>query len=108
MVAARSPAVLERGVTLCQSRGRTLQYRFSPGPAANPTGTLLTPFLARRLSVRTVIMIGLVVLIGGFVAANFLETATTMLVFAIASMLLGMGVGLAEAATQFSHRLRLR
>ena len=70
-----------------------------PLAAATVTGTLLAPFLARRLSVRTVIMIGLVVLIGGFVAANFLETATTMLVFAIASMLLGMGVGLAETLT---------
>ena len=70
-----------------------------PLAAAAVAGTLLAPLLARHLSVRTVIMIGLVVVISGFVATNFLDTATTLTVFVLASVLLGMGVGLAETLT---------
>ncbi len=70
-----------------------------PLAAASVVGTLAAPLLARRISVRSVIMLGLVFVIGGFVSATFLDTATTMAVFALVSTLLGIGVGLAETLT---------
>lgn len=70
-----------------------------PLAAASVVGTLAAPLLARWVSVRTVIMLGLACVIGGFVAANTLHVDTSMAMFITTSLLLGAGVGLSETLT---------
>lgn len=70
-----------------------------PLAAAAVVGTLLAPVLARTLAVRTVIMTGLVLVIGGFVVGTQMHGTQTMLLFTLLSCLFGIGVGLAETLT---------
>lgn len=70
-----------------------------PLAAATVVGSLASPGIARLLSVRTVIMTGLTVLTAGFLAATRLDDAATMSTFVTASVLIGLGIGLAETLT---------
>ncbi|MFS4490786.1 MFS transporter [Dietzia kunjamensis] len=70
-----------------------------PLAVAAVVGTLLAPVLARTVSVRTVIMTGLSLVIVGFVIGTRLDTAETILLFTLLSVLFGIGVGLAETLT---------
>lgn len=70
-----------------------------PLAGASIAGTLVAPLLARRLSVRAVIMTGMGVVVAGFVATTFLHPDSTMTLFVLATVLLGAGVGLAETLT---------
>lgn len=70
-----------------------------PLAAASVVGTLLAPVLARTMPVRTVIMTGLTLVIGGFALATQMHGTETMLLFTLVSGLFGVGVGLAETLT---------
>ena len=70
-----------------------------PLAVAAVLGTLLAPLLARTVPVRTVIMTGLALVIGGFVVGTQMHGTETMLLFTLLSCLFGVGVGLAETLT---------
>lgn len=70
-----------------------------PLALATIVGSLGSPLVARVLSVRAVIMTGLVVLSAGFLMATRLDDAVTMSTFLVTSVLIGLGIGLAETLT---------
>lgn len=70
-----------------------------PLAAAAVTGTLLATILTKAVSVRTVIMMGLSLVIGALIVSTRLDTAETMVLFALLSTMFGIGVGLAETLT---------
>ena len=70
-----------------------------PLAVATVAGTLTSPQLAKVLPVRIVIVIGLVLVGVGFVVATGLDAGVGVTTFAVASMLIGVGAGLAETLT---------
>ncbi len=62
-------------------------------------GSLLSPILARFVSVRVVIVFGLTLIAAGLATATRLDDATGMAVFAVTSVLIGAGSGFAETLT---------
>ena len=70
-----------------------------PLAVATVVGSMSSPLVARVLSVRAVIVTGLIVLTAGFVVATRLDDAETMTTFVLTSVLIGLGVGLAETLT---------
>ncbi|WP_081687730.1 MFS transporter [Glycomyces tenuis] len=70
-----------------------------PLALATVVGTMLAPALARMASVRAVIMTGLALVIVAFVIGTRLDTAETIVLFALLSAAFGIGVGLAETLT---------
>ncbi|MGD8150678.1 MFS transporter [Ornithinimicrobium sp. Y1694] len=70
-----------------------------PLALATIVGSLTSPFVAKVVSVRGVILSGLVLLTAGFVTATRLDDAETLTTFVLTSLLIGVGVGLAETLT---------
>ncbi|GAA1132451.1 MFS transporter [Citricoccus alkalitolerans] len=70
-----------------------------PFAAATVVGTMLAPVVARMASVRTAIMTGLALVIVAFVIGTRLESAETIVLFALLSAAFGIGIGLAETLT---------
>ncbi|WP_114854372.1 MFS transporter [Brachybacterium sp. YJGR34] len=70
-----------------------------PLALATVVGTMLAPVVARMTSVRTVVMAGLALVILAFIIGTQLDTAATIVLFALLSAAFGLGVGLAETLT---------
>ncbi|GAA1164916.1 MFS transporter [Ornithinimicrobium humiphilum] len=70
-----------------------------PLAVATIVGSLLSPFVARVVPVRWVVVTGLLLLAVGYVAATRLGTGAGMGAFLAASLLVGLGAGLAETLT---------
>ena len=70
-----------------------------PLAVAAVVGTLLAPIVVRVASVRAVIMTGLALVIVAFTVGTRLDSAETMVLFTLLSVLFGVGVGLAETLT---------
>ena len=70
-----------------------------PLAVATILGTAAAPALARRMSERAVIMLGLAVVIAGFATAGRQHADGPLTAFLLASVLLGTGIGLAETLT---------
>lgn len=70
-----------------------------PLAVATIVGSLASPLVAKVLSVRGVIITGLLLLTAGFVVGTRLADAETLTTFVVISALIGLGVGLAETLT---------
>ncbi|WP_255247610.1 MFS transporter [Kineosphaera limosa] len=70
-----------------------------PLAVSTVAGALASPVLARRIPVRAIVVTGLLLSAAGFAVATRLDDATGITTFAVASVLLGLGVGLAETLT---------
>ncbi|QFG69580.1 MFS transporter [Ornithinimicrobium pratense] len=70
-----------------------------PLALATIVGSLTSPLLAKVISVRGVILTGLVLLTAGFLTATRLDEAQTLTPFVVTSVLIGLGLGLAETLT---------
>ncbi|MBB1501796.1 MFS transporter [Propioniciclava sp. MC1683] len=70
-----------------------------PLAIATVVGALTSPALARVLPVRGVVVLGLLISAAGFAVATRLNDGAGIAVFPLASVLLGLGIGLAETLT---------
>ncbi len=70
-----------------------------PLAAATIVGAFGSAALARRMSVRAVITSGVALLVAGLLVATAIDPADTLVLFVIATVLFGMGTGLAETLT---------